>query len=71
MKVSSQEIYNENMALIRTAFGDEVMLPFLEVAKFLGCDPRTLEYDKDFPLKRIGALRVVCRTSLAAWMARN
>lgn len=65
--------YYEHLNLIYDHFGhDTVFVPLNQVAKFLHKDPRTLEADPTFPMKKMGkraTLKNVSVISLARWMS--
>lgn len=66
-----KELFHENLSLIYEHFGkDRPFVTLNEAAKFLRKDCRTLEADKTFPMRRIGAGKQwdVSLIALARWM---
>lgn len=65
--------YYAHLDLIYDHFGrDSVFVTLNQVSKFLHKDPRTLEADPTFPLKKLGrhaTIKNVSVVSLARWMS--
>lgn len=65
--------YYAHLTLLYDYFGREsVFVPLNRVAKFLHKDPRTLEADRTFPIKKMGrgaSVKNVSLVSLARWMS--
>lgn len=65
--------YYAHLEQVRDHFGqDAVFVPLKQVAKFLHKDPRTLEADRTFPIKKMGrnaAIKNVSLVALARWMS--
>lgn len=65
--------YYAHLQLLYDHFGREtVFVPLNQAAKFLHKDPRTLEADQTFPIKKMGrraTIKNVSLISLARWMS--
>lgn len=65
-----KELFHENLEALYERFGKEsALISLSKAAAYVGCDPRTLEADKSFPVKRIGKQTRVPLISLARWLA--
>lgn len=61
-------VYNTNLELLQARFPEGQLLGLREVADYVGCDYRTLEARKDFPIVRMGKSPRVPRARLAKWL---
>ena len=69
-----KELFHENLEMLYAHFGrDTVFVPLKQAAAFLRKDPRTLQADKTFPIKRIGKGKRVTNNvplvSFARWLS--
>ena len=64
-----KEMYRDNLERINDRFGDAELIPIQEVGKFLGCCYRTLQNQKDFPIKKVGNRVYVTKVGLARWLS--
>lgn len=61
--------FHEQLTALREKFPEGEMIGIKEAAKYVGCDYRTLQADKTFPLKRLGRSCMVSIINLARWLA--
>lgn len=64
-----KENYRENLRLISEHFGSAQLIPLKLVADYCGADVRTLQKDKDFPVKKIVGRYYVPAVALARWLS--
>lgn len=60
-------IFNKNVELLQGQFTEQ-FIPLRAAASYYGCDYRTLEARKDFPLVRMGRTPGVNLVQFAAWL---
>ncbi len=61
-------VFNTNLELLNARFPTGQLLELREVAEYIGCDYRTLEARKDFPIVKMGRSPRVPRVRLARWL---
>lgn len=64
-----KENYRENLRLISEHFGSAQLIPLKHAAEYCGADVRTLQKDKDFPVKKIVGRYYVPAVGLARWLS--
>lgn len=64
-----KENYRENLRLITERFGDVQLIPLKQVAEYCGADVRTLQKDKELPVKKIVGRYYVPAVGLASWLS--
>lgn len=64
-----KENYRENLRLITERFGDVQLIPLKQVAEYCGADARTLQKDKELPVKKIVGRYYVPAVGLASWLS--
>ena len=64
-----KENYRENLRLIAERFGDVQLIPLKQVAEYCGADVRTLQKDKELPVKKIVGRYYVPAVGLASWLS--
>lgn len=64
-----KENYRENLRLISEHFGSVQLIPLKLVAEYCGTDVRTLQKDKDFPIKKVVGRYYVPAVGLASWLS--
>ena len=63
-----KELYRDNLERVCERFKSE-MIPLKDAADFIGCDVRTLQSDRDFPVKKLGRKYYVSSVALARWLS--
>ena len=64
-----KENYRENLRLITERFGDVQLIPLKQVAEYCGADVRTLQRDKELPIKKVVGRYYVPAVGLASWLS--
>jgi len=65
---NNDAVFNKEVELLQKAFPGGHLIKLQEAADYCGCDMRTLEARRDFPLIRLGNKGVVSLTNLAMWL---
>ncbi len=60
--------FRDNLQRISETFNKE-LITLSEVCGFLGCTPKQIRADKNFPLKKIGGRYYTSVVSLAKWLS--
>ena len=61
--------YHENLRLILEQFGDVQLIPLKKAAEYCGTNYRSLQRDKNFPIKKIVGRYYVPAVALARWLS--
>lgn len=64
-----KEMYRDNLERVIAHFGNVELIPLNQVGDFLGCHYRTLQRQKDFPVKKVGSRVYVTVVALARWLS--
>ncbi|MBP3481032.1 MAG: hypothetical protein J6K66_05455 [Clostridia bacterium] len=65
-----KELFHENLQALYECFGkDTVFISMAQAARYVRRDPRTLEANRTFPVKKLGKRHVVPLMSLARWLS--
>ena len=64
-----KENYRENLRLIAERFGEVQLIPLKQVAEYCGTDVRTLQKDKELPVKKVVGRYYVPAVGLASWLS--
>ena len=62
-------VFNTNLERLTARFPDGDLIGIKDAAAFCGCDYRTLEARKDFPVIRLGASPRVPLARFARWLS--
>ncbi len=70
VKIMEKELFHENLQALYECFGkDTVFISMAQAARYVRRDPRTLEANRTFPVKKLGKRHVVPLMSLARWLS--
>lgn len=61
--------FHEQLTALRKKFPEGELIFLKDAARYIGCDYRTLQADKTFPIKRVGRFYMVSVINLARWLA--
>ena len=61
--------FHDQLTALREKFPVGELIGIKEAAEYIGCDYRTLQADRSFPVKRIGRFYKVSIINLARWLA--
>lgn len=61
--------FHEQLTALRERFPEGELIGIKAAAQYIGCDYRTLQADRTFPIKRIGRYYMVSVINLARWLA--
>ena len=61
--------FHEQLSALREKFPEAELIGIKAAAQYIGCDYRTLQADRTFPLKKIGRHYKVSVINLARWLA--
>lgn len=64
-----KELFRDNLERVTQVFGDAELIPIQAVGKFLGCCYRTLQNQKEFPIKKVGNRIYTTKVGLAQWLS--
>ncbi len=63
-----RELEAAELAKLQAAYPGEGKISLRQAAKYLGCDVRTLQGNRSFPLKKVGSRYWVSLAAMARWM---
>ena len=61
--------FHEQLTALRDKFPEGELIGIQEAARYVGCNYRTLQADRTFPIKRVGRYYMVSIINLARWLA--
>lgn len=64
-----KETFHEHLTALRKRFPDRELIFLKDAAAYIGCNYRTLQADRTFPIKKIGRFYMVSIINLARWLA--
>ena len=64
-----KELFRDNLERVTQVFGDAELIPIKAAAEFLGCYYRTIQNQKDFPIKKVGNRVYTTKVGLAQWLS--
>ena len=64
-----KELFRDNLQRLTEKFGEAELIPIKDVGEFLGCYYRTLQNQKEFPIKKVGNRVYTTKVGLAQWLS--